>query len=98
MAQRQEVMGLMGDLYITVEGGQGVAKEALSAAERGVPVLPLMRTGGASSGMFDFPRAALERPSCASERQWELLRNEDASVEDSADALAAIAASWVAQR
>merc|ERR1719461_1117846 len=27
-------------------------------------------SGGASSGMFDFPATALERPGCVSEEQW----------------------------
>lgn len=91
LQQRMEVTSLLGDIYLTVEGGPGVAKEAREASARGARVLPLMRTGGASSGMFDFPKEALERPPSATEQQWELLRRTDASVEDTAAAFAAIA-------
>lgn len=55
---RQEAFGLLGDVYITVEGGPGVAGEARAAVARGARVVPFVRTGGASGGMFDFPAEA----------------------------------------
>jgi len=90
LEERKEVFGLLGDVYITVEGGPGVAHEARVAASRGALVVPLRRTGGASEGMFDFPAAALQRPSCATEEQWELLGNKDAPVDAVAAAVVAI--------
>mmetsp|Transcript_77338 Transcript_77338/g.240311 ORF Transcript_77338/g.240311 Transcript_77338/m.240311 type:complete len:489 (-) Transcript_77338:36-1502(-) len=97
LEQRKEVFGLLGDVYVTVEGGPGVAQEARAASARGAAVLPLLRTGGASAGKFDFPAAALERPSCASEEQWALLSSSDAPVSETAVAVAAIVERLVAR-
>eukprot|EP00747_Dinoflagellata_sp_TGD_P083394 gnl/TRDRNA2_/TRDRNA2_162094_c0_seq1.p1 gnl/TRDRNA2_/TRDRNA2_162094_c0~~gnl/TRDRNA2_/TRDRNA2_162094_c0_seq1.p1 ORF type:complete len:495 (-),score=85.61 gnl/TRDRNA2_/TRDRNA2_162094_c0_seq1:113-1597(-) len=93
LAQRGQIFGRLGDIYITVEGGQGVAEEARSAFERGALVLPLVRTGGASEGMFDFPSGALLKPSFATREQWALLGDQGAPLADSAAAVIAIAAS-----
>ncbi|CAE7518942.1 zupT [Symbiodinium necroappetens] len=76
LAERKDVYGLLGDLYITIEGGPGVAGEAKAAAERGAAVIPLIRSGGASAGMFDFPTGALNKPAWALEAQWALLSKE----------------------
>lgn len=62
----------VGDVYITVEGGPGVAQDARLVMARNASVLALKRTGGASAGKFDFPQAALT-PDFATEEQWELL-------------------------
>lgn len=62
----------VGDVYITVEGGPGVAQDARMVMARSAHVLALKRTGGASAGKFDFPEKAL-RPDFASEEQWDLL-------------------------
>merc|ERR1711904_272938 len=75
--ERIRIYSQIGDIYITFEGGPGVSKEANAAFARGVGVVPLMRTGGASSGMFDFPVGALTKPSFAAEKPWELLRSKD---------------------
>lgn len=90
MDQRKEVFGKLGDIYITVEGGPGVAQEAQMAAERGASIVPLMRTGGASSGKFDFPASALQKPQHVQEAHWALLSNKEAPIQDSANAAAAI--------
>jgi len=90
--QRKQVFSEVGDIYICAEGGPGVSAEAQRAVDRGAVVIPLVRTGGASGGMFDFPAAALERPSFATEDQWSLLSNKGADVGDSAAAVAAIVA------
>mmetsp|Transcript_40384 Transcript_40384/g.93686 ORF Transcript_40384/g.93686 Transcript_40384/m.93686 type:complete len:280 (+) Transcript_40384:36-875(+) len=63
----------VGDVYLTVEGGPGVAQEARRVLARGATVLPLKRTGGASAGKFDFPEKALSRPAYATEEQWQQL-------------------------
>mmetsp|Transcript_31440 Transcript_31440/g.74985 ORF Transcript_31440/g.74985 Transcript_31440/m.74985 type:complete len:224 (-) Transcript_31440:107-778(-) len=75
--ERKDVFGKLGDLYITVEGGPGVAKEAATASQRKAAVIPLICTGGASSGLFDFPKQCLERPTWAPEHLWGRLRKAD---------------------
>lgn len=90
LEDRKEIFGQLGDVYITIEGGPGVAQEARAAHERGATILPLMRTGGASGGMFDFPKAALERPDFASEEQWASLKKKEASADESAQAVVAL--------
>jgi len=90
LAERKAIFGLLGDIYITVEGGPGVSQEAQAAFERGAAVIPLIRTGGASSGMFNFPQGALLKPPFATEEQWSHLANGDAQLDDSATAVADI--------
>mmetsp|Transcript_57180 Transcript_57180/g.145182 ORF Transcript_57180/g.145182 Transcript_57180/m.145182 type:complete len:469 (+) Transcript_57180:118-1524(+) len=80
----------LGDIYISVEGGPGVAGEARAAHARGAPIVPLPRSGGASAGMYDFPDAALQKPDFASEEQWALVGDDTASPEESARAAAGI--------
>eukprot|EP00439_Symbiodinium_sp_Y106_P077124 s172_g16.t1 len=91
LAERKDVYGLLGDLYITIEGGPGVAGEAKAAAERGAAVIPLIRSGGASAGMFaassDFPAGALNKPAWALEPQWSLLSKEEAANKEVATAM-----------
>lgn len=87
LEERIAIFGQLGDLYITVEGGPGVSQEARAAHQRGAIVLPLIRTGGASGGMFEFPAPALEKPNSVAEEQWELLKNKEASIEDTAGAM-----------
>eukprot|EP00928_Gymnodinium_smaydae_P062659 TRINITY_DN46476_c0_g1_i1.p2 TRINITY_DN46476_c0_g1~~TRINITY_DN46476_c0_g1_i1.p2 ORF type:complete len:331 (+),score=70.18 TRINITY_DN46476_c0_g1_i1:114-995(+) len=74
LEERMDIFGQLGDIYLTCEGGPGVAKEARAAFARGAAVVPLISTGGASGGMFDFPAGALEQPRFATEAQWECLR------------------------
>jgi len=84
--ERDEVFGLVGDIYVTVEGEGEVSQIAKAAEARGAKIVPLKRTGGASDGELGFPKAALKKPSYATEDQWDLLANKDAPVEDSAEA------------
>jgi len=95
--ERKLVFGQLGDVYVTFEGGPGVAQEARDAAARGAFVVPLARTGGASSGMFDFPRSALERPPSVSEGMWGLLFDSNARAADSASAAAQIVLDFAAR-
>jgi len=88
--ERKVVFAQLGDVYVTVEGGPGVAQEARDASARGAIVVPMMRTGGASSGMFGFPAEALAVHPEASARQWELLQDTGASVTATAEAAAEI--------
>lgn len=85
---RAAVMGLLGDVYLSIEGGPGVSGEARAAAARGAAVVPLQRSGGASSGMFDFPATALEAPEGIDKERWELLASSDVPVAYSASAAA----------
>jgi len=90
LADRKEIFGLVGDIYISVEGGPGVAQEARAAISQGAVVIPLIRTGGASSGMFDFPPKALEKPSWCSKGAWQALEQKDASPAEVGDACASL--------
>jgi len=74
LEERMEIFAQIGHIYLAVEGGPGVAKEASVAFGRGATVLPVASTGGASSGMFGFPAAALERPTYATQEQWDRLQ------------------------
>eukprot|EP00929_Paragymnodinium_shiwhaense_P076828 TRINITY_DN39550_c0_g2_i1.p1 TRINITY_DN39550_c0_g2~~TRINITY_DN39550_c0_g2_i1.p1 ORF type:complete len:937 (-),score=114.05 TRINITY_DN39550_c0_g2_i1:615-3425(-) len=73
LPERMHIYGQVGQIYISVEGGPGVAKEAAAAYKRGAVLIPLARTGGASSGMFDFPAAALQKPAWAASEHWQCL-------------------------
>ena len=53
-----------------------MAKQARLASRRGACVLPVTRTGGASSGLFQFPRKALEKPDFAEQGHWDALSAE----------------------
>eukprot|EP00930_Biecheleria_cincta_P044418 TRINITY_DN30537_c0_g1_i2.p1 TRINITY_DN30537_c0_g1~~TRINITY_DN30537_c0_g1_i2.p1 ORF type:complete len:436 (+),score=89.49 TRINITY_DN30537_c0_g1_i2:289-1596(+) len=97
MAQRKAVFAALGDVYITVEGGPGVAEEARMAFSRGAAVVPLIRTGSASAGMFDFPAGALEKPAFASQEHWALL-SEDCSVASTAGAVVALVAGFLTSK
>merc|ERR1740121_2144081 len=84
---RMVLLGQLGDVYLTVEGGPVVAKEAKAAFTRGAVVLPLISTGGASAGMFDFPPGALLKPSFATEGQWACLKEAATPPESVAEAV-----------
>jgi len=85
--ERMVLLGQLGDVYLTVEGGPVVAKEAKAAFARGAIVLPLISTGGASAGMFDFPQGALLKPSFATEGQWACLKEAITPPESVAEAV-----------
>jgi len=78
--EKREVLAQLGDIYIFVGGGPSVAQEARAAWGHGAAVVPLPRTGGASSGRFDFPREALRRPACATEEEWSSFSASDTPV------------------
>lgn len=97
MAQRKAVFAALGDVYITVEGGPGVAEEARIAFSRGAAVVPLIRTGAASAGMFDFPAGALEKPAFASQEHWSLLSG-DCPLSSTAGAVVALVAGFLTSK
>lgn len=82
----------VGDVYITVEGGSDVVEAARAVLARGGSVVPVMRTGGASSGLAGFPAEALLRPPGVKQEQWLLLGRRSASIAESAAAVAAVVA------
>ena len=77
-------------MYVVLEGGPGVAKQARTALRRGACILPLARTGGASCGLFDFPKKALEKPSFVEETCWEALQKAELPTAVTAEAVVAI--------
>jgi len=91
--ERNMISGMLGDIYITVEGGPGTAQEACMAHSRGAIVVPLRRTGGASDGQHGFPACALNRPDFVTEEQWSLLADRAASVDATAAAVVDIVTS-----
>eukprot|EP00927_Polykrikos_kofoidii_P038215 TRINITY_DN32510_c0_g1_i1.p1 TRINITY_DN32510_c0_g1~~TRINITY_DN32510_c0_g1_i1.p1 ORF type:complete len:1551 (-),score=292.74 TRINITY_DN32510_c0_g1_i1:73-4560(-) len=84
---RSEVLGQLGHVYISVEGGLNVAKLARCAFRRGAIIVPLVSTGGASAGMYDFPQGALECPSFVTDRQWARLKDRQAPPDAAAKAV-----------
>lgn len=87
MAERRLLLGAVGDIYITVEGGPGVAEEANTAHSRGAVVIPIIRTGGASSGMFKFPQKCLEKPDFVDSKLWRYLSDVNSTTSDLAEAV-----------
>lgn len=73
LSERMDVFASIGEVYICIEGGPGVAKEARDACARHAFVLPVISTGGASSGQFDFPAHPLHRPAFVSEARWSMI-------------------------
>jgi ABC-type multidrug transport system ATPase subunit len=80
----------LGDIYITVGGGPNVAEQAQEAFERGATVVPLVRTGGASSGLFGFPPAVLKKPDFIGEEDWERVISKDIPIAEAAASVATI--------
>jgi hypothetical protein len=87
---KKAVLAAIGDIYITIEGGPGVAKEASAAFQRGALILPLISSGGASKGMFDFPANALTCPVFVTgnaRRSFDIIQDEDAPIAKVVEAL-----------
>jgi len=93
--QRKEVMDLLGEVYLTIEGGPAVSQELRSASSRAAFVVPIIRTGGASGGQYGVPVGLLQKPGFASAETWGLLSDAQAPIRDSAKAAATIAAEFV---
>lgn len=90
------LLGRVGDVYLTFEGGPGVSGEAAEAFQRGALIVPLIRTGGASSGMFDFPQGAMGPQGAAKDPEpWRTLADTKATLGATAAAVAKIVAAHV---
>ena len=85
--ERIQIFDYVGDVYVIFECGHGVSNEANAAFARGACLVPVMRSGGASSGVFNFPAGAFEKPSFATEEQWQLLSSKASPVANSAQAV-----------
>jgi len=90
--ETSDIFARLGEVYVVVEGGPSVSEQAMTSIASGALVLPVARSGGASSGMFNFPTAALKRPVHATFEQWRLLWDVSAPVESTAAAVSAIVA------
>lgn len=66
---RREVLGRVGHAYLVIEGGPGTVHEVTVAAGRGVPVIPVGRTGGHAGKLH--PQLSL-RPGFPA-ADWDLL-------------------------
>eukprot|EP00450_Noctiluca_scintillans_P036006 CAMPEP_0194551388 /NCGR_PEP_ID=MMETSP0253-20130528/96196_1 /TAXON_ID=2966 /ORGANISM="Noctiluca scintillans" /LENGTH=688 /DNA_ID=CAMNT_0039398847 /DNA_START=164 /DNA_END=2229 /DNA_ORIENTATION=+ len=78
-----------GDVYVTIEGGEALADIAKRIAKRPlVDIVPIIRSGGASSGEFGFPLPS--RPKGVSESLWDRLADSRLPVGDTARAAAEI--------
>lgn len=92
---RNSVITQLGDAYVTIGGGPDVAKIALAVNARrtgrsAACIVPLGRSGGASSGMFGFPHFALNRPFFSSREAWAHIFDVAAPEARSADAVVTI--------
>lgn len=67
--ERREVLGRVGHAYLVIEGGPGTEHEAAVATGRGVPVIPLCRTGGYAGELH--PRSSC--PPALPKADWDLL-------------------------
>lgn len=100
LGERMAIYAEIGDVYLTFEGGPGVAKEAAAAVQRGATVLPVVWTGGASGGKFNFPLEALDCPCGCAADVWKLIcdkgeRQENELVRTTAEAVITIIAELV---
>mmetsp|Transcript_104165 Transcript_104165/g.334151 ORF Transcript_104165/g.334151 Transcript_104165/m.334151 type:complete len:1059 (-) Transcript_104165:71-3247(-) len=68
------------DIYITLEGGFGLSTEVEQVLKRGAVVIPLRCTGGASSGLYNFPKKALAKPPFVKAKHWNVLQDSLAPV------------------
>ena len=85
MEQRRYILSTLADVCISIEGGPGTVDEMNKAQWAGKTVLPVARTGGASNGFFEAP--ALPCPSFVEESTWAQLKDDQASIRDSATAV-----------
>eukprot|EP00930_Biecheleria_cincta_P049008 TRINITY_DN34252_c0_g1_i1.p1 TRINITY_DN34252_c0_g1~~TRINITY_DN34252_c0_g1_i1.p1 ORF type:complete len:764 (-),score=93.26 TRINITY_DN34252_c0_g1_i1:26-2317(-) len=91
-AERKRIFSTVGDVYLILEGGPGAASQARQAFAGGARLVPVIRTGGASAGLFDFPADALRRPTFATKAQWAALGARDGSIASCAEAVVELVA------
>ncbi|CAJ1376200.1 unnamed protein product [Effrenium voratum] len=91
MMERRKILAQSAHVAITVEGGPGTSDEIKNAQAVGVPVLPVARTGGASSSEF----ASCAKPAHVTDAQWALLSDTSVPVDTTASAIAEMVASML---
>mmetsp|Transcript_4905 Transcript_4905/g.11461 ORF Transcript_4905/g.11461 Transcript_4905/m.11461 type:complete len:703 (+) Transcript_4905:88-2196(+) len=92
------LLAQLGDVYVFVEGTGDASWVAREAAQRGADLVPIRRSGGASSGLFDFPPEALRRPPFVGEACWALLADTSAPIAAASAAASAAVAGALANR
>ena len=85
MLERRQMLAACSHVCISVEGGPGTADEMHHAVRGGKIVLPISRTGGASSGMFNAPK--IMKPECVDPKDWDLLSSTTVTADETADAV-----------
>ena len=66
---RREILGRVGHAYLVIEGGPGTEHERNVASGRGMPLIPLGRSGGHAGDLY----AQLSCPPWASATEWALV-------------------------
>lgn len=84
MAERREVLARLADLYLAIEGGPGTVHEVAVARIRNASELPLGRSGGHASGLYN----EMTCPTWLDGAMWDQLGQRDATPEDVAGTLA----------
>lgn len=78
MEDRREILGRLAGLYVSIEGGPGTEHEARVAETQGATIIPIARTGGFSETIY----RRIACPQIGIENQWELLDDNEASIEE----------------
>jgi len=89
MSERRRLLATCATVVLSVEGGPGTADEMTQALRCGASVVPLVRSGGASAGMFGAPRD-IPRPPNVPADDWDLLSDKQAPIQTCAEAVARI--------
>ncbi|CAK9108919.1 Hypothetical protein SCF082_LOCUS50638 [Durusdinium trenchii] len=89
--ERRKILAQSAQVGISVEGGPGTAEEIAHARAAGIAVLPVARTGGASS----TAHASGPKPAHVEDAQWKLLADSSAPLEETANAVVEMVASML---
>lgn len=88
MDERRALLASCATVVVSIEGGPGAVDEMRKAVKHSVSVIPVIRSGGASGGLFGAP--AIPCPEYVSVDDWELLSNEQAPIQTCAEAVVRI--------
>eukprot|EP00929_Paragymnodinium_shiwhaense_P000502 TRINITY_DN100741_c0_g1_i1.p1 TRINITY_DN100741_c0_g1~~TRINITY_DN100741_c0_g1_i1.p1 ORF type:complete len:1138 (-),score=207.59 TRINITY_DN100741_c0_g1_i1:235-3648(-) len=87
-SERLDAFAQLGHIYVVLGGGREEASIAQTAYARGAAVVPVPCLGGAPTGLFNFPAAALKNPSYVEPLSWEALADNRKELHEIAQALA----------
>eukprot|EP00928_Gymnodinium_smaydae_P027958 TRINITY_DN21461_c0_g1_i1.p1 TRINITY_DN21461_c0_g1~~TRINITY_DN21461_c0_g1_i1.p1 ORF type:complete len:1070 (+),score=77.84 TRINITY_DN21461_c0_g1_i1:55-3264(+) len=96
--ERQEIFTRIGDVYLALEGGLGVAEEIRSALTRNAFVVPLPRLDGKHNATEDSIVDEFKRPPSISDDTWKTLFDSSACPKAVAAAAASAARSVLEER